>query len=154
MSIPAIGGAASDFELPSDSGETHHLSDFKGKRIVLFFYPHANTPGCKKEACGFRDDYSAFTKQDIVLLGISPDTVRKQLNFKNKFDLPFPLLADKDHEVAETYGVWATKKMYGREFLGVKRTTFIIDERGKISHVFENVKPAGHSAEVLQAMQN
>ena len=154
MSIPAVGGAAPNFELPSDSGEIHQLSEFKGKRIVLFFYPHANTPGCTKEACGFRDDYSAFTKQDIVLLGISPDTVRKQLNFKDKFDLPFPLLADKDHEVAETYGVWASKKMYGREFLGVKRTTFVIDERGKISHVFENVKPAGHSAEVLQAMQN
>jgi len=154
MSIPAVGGAAPDFELPSDSGDIQHLSDFKGKRIVLFFYPHANTPGCTKEACGFRDDYSAFTKQDIVLLGISPDTVRKQLNFKNKFDLPFPLLADKDHEVAESYGVWAMKKMYGREFLGVKRTTFVIDESGKISHVFENVKPVGHSAEVLQAMQN
>ncbi|MFQ5410396.1 MAG: thioredoxin-dependent thiol peroxidase [Anaerolineales bacterium] len=154
MSNLRPGDAAPDFALPDDAGNATRLSDYEGKQVVLFFYPHANTPGCTKEACGFRDDYSAFKRRGIALLGISPDTVRKQLNFKNKFGLPFPLLADQDHVVAERFGVWGLKKMYGREFMGVKRTTFVIDERGTISRVFENVKPEGHSAEVLAALSS
>jgi peroxiredoxin Q/BCP len=152
MPLPAIGDIAPDFEAETDSGETLRLSDFRGKRVVLYFYPRADTPGCTTEACGFRDDYSAYEELDAVILGVSPDTVKKQSNFKGKHNLPFPLVADVDHKVAELYGVWQLKKMMGREYMGVVRTTFILDEEGKISHVFEGVKPKQHSGEVLEAL--
>lgn len=148
-----VGDKAPDFELKTDDGEVHRLKDSQGKRVVLFFYPKANTPGCTVEACGFRDDFSVFEGIDVEILGISPDTVRRQLNFKNKFDLPYTLLADADHEVAELYGVWGWKKFMGRDYEGVNRTTFIIDKDGMISHVFEGVKPEGHSGEVLEVLE-
>jgi peroxiredoxin Q/BCP len=147
------GDQAPDFELKTDRGEIRKLKDYLGKRVVLFFYPKANTPGCTVEACGFRDVYSEFEGIEVEILGISPDTIRRQLNFKNKFDLQYTLLADADHHVADLYGVWGLKKMFGREYEGVKRTTFIIDEDGIISHVFEGVKPEGHSREVLKVLE-
>ncbi len=146
------GDQAPDFELKTDRGEIRKLKDYLGRRVVLFFYPKANTPGCTVEACGFRDVYSEFEGIEVEILGISPDTIRRQLNFKNKFDLQYTLLADADHHVADLYGVWGWKKMFGREYEGVRRTTFIIDEDGFISHVFEGVKPDGHSEEVLRAL--
>jgi peroxiredoxin Q/BCP len=152
MAIPRIGDRAPDFELETDTGETLRLSDLRGKRVVLYFYPKADTPGCTTEACGFRDQFSTYAKKDVVILGVSPDTVLKQSKFKNKYVLPFPLLADLNHEVAERYGVWGLKKFRGRKYMGVLRTTFIIDQDGKISHVFEGVKPEGHGGEVLQAL--
>jgi peroxiredoxin Q/BCP len=152
MAIPQVGEMAPDFELETDSGEILRLSSLRGKRVVLYFYPKADTPGCTTEACGFRDDFSVYEEKDAMIIGISPDTVKKQSNFKGKYDLPFPLLADPDHKVAEMYGVWQLKKMMGREYMGVVRTTFIIDEKGKISHVFEGVKPKVHSGEVIEAL--
>jgi peroxiredoxin Q/BCP len=152
MPLPKVGDIAPDFEAETDTGDVLRLADFRGKRVVLYFYPKADTPGCTTEACGFRDDFSAYEKLDAVILGVSPDTVKKQSNFKGKHDLPFPLVADVDHKVAELYGVWQLKKMMGREYMGVVRTTFIIDKEGKISHVFEGVKPKQHSGEVLEAL--
>lgn len=153
MPLPTVGETAPDFKAETDSGEVLRLSDFRGKRVVLYFYPRANTAGCTAEACAFRDDFSAYEELDTVILGVSPDTIKKQSNFKGKYDLPFPLVADVDHKVSELYGVWQLKKMMGREYMGVVRTTFIIDEEGKISHVFEGVKPKQHSGEVLDALR-
>ncbi|MFQ5943986.1 MAG: thioredoxin-dependent thiol peroxidase [Anaerolineales bacterium] len=149
MGIPKVGETPPEFELQTDSGETVRLSDFRGKKVVLFFYPKAETPGCIKEACGFRDDYSRFLKAGIVVLGISPDTVRSQADFSAKYSLPYPLLADADHKVAEAYGVWNPKKLFFFGVAYVRRTTFVIDESGRISHVYEGVNPVGHSQEVF-----
>ena len=149
MNLPKAGDTAPDFEAVTDTGEQIKLSDYVGKDIVLYFYPRADTPGCTKEACGFRDDYSAYEDKGIVVLGVSPDTVKKQSNFKGKFDLPFTLIADHDHTVADLYGVWGLKKFMGREYEGVHRITFLIDKKGKIKKVFEKVKPDIHSAEIL-----
>ncbi|MGD2162736.1 MAG: thioredoxin-dependent thiol peroxidase, partial [Anaerolineales bacterium] len=143
-----------EFESLDDGGEPIKLSDYRGKEVVLYFYPRADTPGCTKEACAFRDDYSAYKEADVVILGVSPDTVKKQANFKKKWDLPFPLIADEDHSIAAAYGVWGPKKFMGREYEGVHRTTFIIDKKGKIKQVFENVKPAEHSQEILAAIRS
>lgn len=143
------GITAPDFELPDETGTPRRLSDFRGKPVVLYFYPKDDTPGCTTEACNFRDDYSAYEKSDVEILGISPDTVKSHLKFKQKFGLPFPLLADEDHKVSELYDVWALKKFMGREYMGVLRTTFLIDADGQIARVFEIVKPAEHSAELL-----
>ena len=154
MNMPKPGEKAPDFEATSDSGDTIKLSDYKGKDIVLYFYPRADTPGCTKEACGFRDDYSAYKKKGVVVLGVSPDTVKKQSNFKNKFELPFTLIADEQHEVSELYGVWGPKKFMGREYEGVHRTTFLIDKKGVIKQVFEKVKPDIHSEEILAALES
>jgi peroxiredoxin Q/BCP len=128
------------------------LSDFRGKRVVLYFYPKADTPGCTREACGFRDDFGAYEKKGAVILGVSPDRPRSQSKFKAKYSLPFPLLADPEHRTASDYGVWGKKKFMGREVTGILRTTFLIDEQGKIARVFEGVKPDGHSGEVLAAL--
>ena len=149
-----VGDKAPDFELQSDQDETIKLSDCRGKRVVLFFYPRANTKGCTTEACGFRDDYRAFQELDVIVLGISPDTVKDQGKFRDKHDFPYPLLADKDHLVAEAYGVWGLKKFMRREYMGVLRTTFIIGPDGKVERMFEKVKPAGHSQEVLEAVKS
>lgn len=154
MKISKVGQLAPDFEALDDAGETIKLSDYRSKEVVLYFYPRANTPGCTKEACGFRDDYSAYEKAGVVILGVSPDTVKKQAKFKEKWDLPFPLIADDDHTIAESYGVWGPKKFMGREYEGVHRTTFIIDAEGKIKQVFKNVKPAEHSREILTAIRS
>ena len=143
---------APDFELTDETGAVRKLSDFRGKPVVLYFYPKDDTPGCTTEACNFRDDYSAYEKAGVMILGVSPDSVKSHVKFKEKFGLPFPLLADEEHQVCELYGVWALKKFMGREYLGVLRTTFLIDAGGQIVRVFENVKPAEHSAELLAAL--
>ena len=143
------GLPAPDFSLKDDEGRTRALSEFRGTKIVLYFYPKDDTPGCATEACNFRDDYSAYIDAGITILGVSPDSVKSHQKFKEKFSLPFSLLADEDHKVAEAFGVWGKKKFMGKEYMGVFRTTFIVDENGLISHVFEDVKPADHSKEIL-----
>ena len=147
------GVPAPDFTLQDDTNTTRSLSDYRGQSLVLYFYPKDDTPGCTTEACNFRDDYSAYQQAGVTILGVSPDTPKSHAKFKAKFGLPFPLLADVDHKVCEQYGVWGRKKMMGKEYDGVFRTTFIIDAQGKIAKVFENVKPAEHSAEVLEALK-
>jgi len=148
---PAVGKAAPKFSLPSGTGEMISLEDFKGKQIVvLYFYPKADTPGCTVEACAFRDALAEFDKGKIAVLGLSPDPVKKVAKFAEKFTLNFPLLADEDHSVCEKYGVWQEKSMYGRKYMGAMRVTFVIGKDGKVLHVFEKVKPAGHDVEVLE----
>jgi peroxiredoxin Q/BCP len=143
---------APDFKLNDENGVPHSLSDYRGKPVVLYFYPKDDTPGCTTEACNFRDDYSAYEGSGVTILGISPDTVKSHAKFKTKYHLPFTLLADEDHRVCGLYGVWGRKKMMGREYDGVFRTTFLIGPDGRIVKVFENVKPAEHSAQVLAAV--
>lgn len=143
---------APDFTLLDENETQHTLSDYRGKPLVLYFYPKDNTSGCTKEACGFRDDYSAYEETGVVILGVSPDTPKSHLKFKNKYELPFTLLADTDHKVCDLYEVWGRKKFMGREYDGVFRTTFLIDPQGNITNIFENVKPANHSEEILAAL--
>ena len=145
------GTTAPAFKTKDDNGEDVSLKDFKGQKVVLYFYPKDDTPGCTKEACSFRDAYSKFKKQGIKLLGVSPDSEASHQKFITKYKLPFTLLADRDHAIAEAYGVWGEKKFMGRTYMGVLRTTFLIDEKGKIKKVFEKVKPEDHAAEVLEA---
>jgi len=147
------GVPAPDFELPDDTGKIRKLSDFRGQPVILYFYPKDDTPGCTTEACNFRDDYSAYEKAEVVILGVSPDSVKSHVKFKEKYGLNFPLLADEDHKVCELYDVWGLKKYRGREYMGVLRTTFLIDAEGNIVQVFEKVKPAEHSAELLEALE-
>jgi len=147
-----VGKAAPAFTLDTDSGERLALKDLKGRAVVLYFYPKDDTPGCTVEACEFRDAFPRFKSSKAVILGISPDSVASHQKFKQKFDLPFTLLADVDHEVAEKYGVWQKKSMYGKSYMGVARTTVLIDPDGKVAKVFEKVKPAGHAEEVEQAL--
>lgn len=149
MPLPA-GNPAPDFTLPDDTGQPVKLSDFRGQPVILYFYPKDDTPGCTTEACSFRDDYSDYQGTGVVILGVSPDKVKSHAKFKQKYALPFPLLADEDHQVCELYGVWGRKKFMGREYDGVFRTTFLISPDGMIQKVYENVKPAGHSAELLK----
>lgn len=144
---------APDFLLRDDSGNERRLSDYRGHPVVLYFYPKDDTPGCTAEACAFRDAYSEYTQAGVAVLGISPDKVKSHAKFKTKYSLPFTLLADEDHAVCELYGVWGRKKFMGREYDGVFRTTFLIGADGMILKVFENVKPDGHSAEVLAAIR-
>ncbi|MBP8065911.1 MAG: thioredoxin-dependent thiol peroxidase [Flavobacterium sp.] len=144
------GDKAPDFTAVDQDGTTHKLSDYKGKKLVVFFYPAASTPGCTAEACNLRDNYSEFTSKGYVLLGVSADTQKKQSNFKTKYDLPFPLLADEDKKVIEAFGVWGPKKFMGREFDGIHRTTFVIDEKGIIEDVITKVKTKEHSAQILK----
>jgi len=149
-SVIAAGKAAPKFNLPSSTGKAIDLADFRGKKtVVLYFYPKADTPGCTKESCGFRDALADFNQAKVAVLGISPDPEKDVTKFAEKFNLNFPLLADADHSVAEAYGVWGEKSMYGKKYMGVNRTTFVIDKDGKIAHVFEKVKPEGHDQEVL-----
>jgi peroxiredoxin Q/BCP len=151
--MPILDGIpAPDFELLDDTNTPRRLSEYRGQNVVLYFYPADDTPGCTKEACNFRDDYSAYQKAGVVILGVSPDDVASHAKFKNKYQLPFPLLADVGHKVCELYGVWGPKKSFGKEYEGVLRTTFLIDEKGNIAKVFENVRPAEHSEEVLAAL--
>ena len=144
-----VGDKAPAFKAATDGGETVSLKDFKGKTVVLYFYPKDSTPGCTTEACDFRDSYAKFAGANTVILGVSPDSVKSHDKFKAKFELPFPLLADEDHSIAEAYGVWQEKSMYGRKYMGIVRSTFIIDEKGKVAEVYERVKVKGHAAAVL-----
>lgn len=143
------GIPAPDFEMLDDTNVLRKLSDYRGKNVVLYFYPKDDTPGCTKEACNFRDDYSAYEQAGVVILGVSPDSVASHVKFKKKFQLQFPLLADDDHKVCDLYQVWGPKKFMGKEYEGVLRTTFLIDVDGNIKRVFENVRPSEHSAELL-----
>jgi peroxiredoxin Q/BCP len=147
------GTIAPEFSLPDDTGSIRSLSEFRGHPVILYFYPKDDTPGCTTEACNFRDDYSDYLGSGVIILGVSPDNSKSHAKFKAKYGLPFPLLADADHKVCELYKVWGLKKAMGREYMGVFRTTYLIDEQGAIVHVFENVKPAGHSAEILEKLQ-
>jgi len=144
---------APNFELLNNKGGQTSLSDYKGKSVVLYFYPKDNTPGCTTEACNFRDDYDEYREQDIEIIGISPDPVKSHAKFITKHLLPFVLLADEDHKVCEMYGVWGKKKMFGKEYYGVVRTTFLIDKNGNVAKVFNGVKPANHSKEVIAAFK-
>ena len=152
MPAPTVGKRAPAFTLDTDSGERLALADLKGRVVVLYFYPKDDTTGCTMEACEFRDAFPRFKKSKAVILGISPDSVESHRKFKAKYDLPFTLLADPKHAVATKYGVWKKKSMYGHSYMGVVRTTFIIDGAGKIAKVFERVKPNGHAEEVEQAL--
>jgi peroxiredoxin Q/BCP len=148
------GIPAPAFDLLDDTNKTRRLSDFKGQPLILYFYPADDTPGCTKEACNFRDDYSAYLKAGVTVLGVSPDSVKSHVKFKEKYQLPFSLLADEGHHVCDLYGVWGPKKLAGRDYEGALRTTFLIDAHGKIARVFENVRPSEHSAEVLAALKS
>jgi len=151
MPIPS-GAPAPDFELFDDTNTRRKLTDFRGRKVVLYFYPKDDTPGCTKEACNFRDDYSAYEKAGVIVLGISPDPVESHIKFKEKFQLQFPLLSDEGHRVCEVYGVWGPKKFMGKSYEGVLRTTFLIDAEGIIIRVYEDVRPAEHSAELLKEL--
>lgn len=144
---------APDFTLLDDTGVERRLSDYRGQPVVLYFYPKDDTPGCTTEACAFRDAYSEYAQAGVAVVGISPDKVKSHAKFKAKYQLPFTLLADENHAVCELYGVWGRKKFMGREYDGVFRTTFLIGPDGMIVKVFENVKPDGHSQEVLAALK-
>jgi thioredoxin-dependent peroxiredoxin len=147
------GDPAPGFTAPTNGGGTVSLKDFKGKYLVLYFYPKDDTPGCTKEACGFRDAFKDFEKAGAVVLGVSTDSVKKHDKFVEKFQLPFPLLADEDKSIVEAYGVWGKKKFMGREYMGTNRVTFLIDPKGKIKKIWPTVKPEEHAAEVLAAIK-
>ena len=146
------GIKAPDFVLQDENGKDHKLSEYRGTPVLLYFYPKDDTPGCTKEACNFRDDYSLYQEAGVVILGVSPDSPEKHTKFREKYSLPFSLLADEEHKVAELYGVWALKKSFGREYFGIVRTTFLISPDGLITKIFKKVRPAEHSAEVLEAL--
>jgi thioredoxin-dependent peroxiredoxin len=148
------GSKAPAFSLPSDGGGKVSLKELKGKSVVLYFYPKDDTSGCTTEACEFRDNWKAVKAAGATVLGVSPDAVASHDKFKAKYKLPFPLLADADHAVAEAYGAWGEKSMYGRKYMGILRSTFLIDGTGRIVKIFEKVKPKGHAAEVLQALRD
>jgi thioredoxin-dependent peroxiredoxin len=147
------GKPAPDFELKSDTGETVKLSELRGKPVVLYFYPKDDTPGCTAQACGIRDAYGEFQRAGAVVLGVSPDDERSHVQFRDKYDLPFTLLADTDHQVADEYGVWGEKTYMGKTYLGVKRWTFVIDADGNVKKVLPDVKPASHVDDVLEVLQ-
>ena len=146
------GSPAPDFDLAGDTGEHVKLSDLRGKPVVLYFYPKDDTPGCTTEACEFRDEYSRFRQAGAVVLGVSPDDEASHLRFKKKYSLPFTLLADPEHSVAEDYGVWVEKTSYGQKRMGVKRSTFVIDVDGNVARAMYGVKPEGHADAVLEAL--
>lgn len=144
-----VGDAAPEFALPSDRGDVVRLSDLRGTRVILFFYPKDDTPGCTNEACGFRDAMPAIVERNATVLGVSADSVASHERFRDKYDLNFPLLADVDHAVAEAYGAWGRKKLYGREYEGILRSTFLIGEDGRLEKVYQRVRPAEHADEVV-----
>jgi peroxiredoxin Q/BCP len=146
------GESAPDFTLASDTGDAVTLSSLRGKPVVLYFYPKDDTPGCTTQACGIRDAWGEFERSGAVVLGVSPDDVASHVRFKEKYDLPFTLLADPDHEVAEQYGVWVEKTNYGKTYMGVERSTFVIDADGNVARVFRKVKPDEHADQVLEAL--
>ena len=145
------GDVAPDFTVHDQDGKDITLADYKGKKVALYFYPRDMTPSCTKEACSFRDGISELKKKNIEVLGVSTDDEKKHQKFIAKYELPFTLLADTEHEVSEAYGVWVEKNMYGKKYMGIKRTTFLIDEKGKIVKIFKKVKVSEHADEVLEA---
>jgi peroxiredoxin Q/BCP len=147
-----VGKPAPDFTLQDQNGKSVTLSKLKGSPVVLYFYPKDDTPGCTKEACGFRDESARFKKKKAVVLGVSPDDTKSHAKFAKKFELPFSLLADVGNKICEAYGVWKEKNMYGRKYMGVERTTFVIDGKGIVRQIFPKVKVDGHSEEVLEAL--
>ena len=148
-----VGSKAPDFKLHTDSGELVSLKDFRGRTVVLYFYPKDMTPGCTQESCDFRDLHKKFTKNRTVILGISKDSVESHVKFKSKYELPFALLADETTKVCKAYGVWQEKSLYGRKFMGVVRTTFVIDGKGVIQKVYDKVKVTDHAATVLKELK-
>jgi peroxiredoxin Q/BCP len=150
--VPKEGTKAPDFKAVAHDGSLVRLSDFKGRPVVLYFYPKDDTPGCTVEACGFRDTHAQLNRHKAVVLGVSPDSPLTHEKFRAKFQLPFTLIADEQHAVADKYGVWREKSMYGRTYMGIARTTFVIDADGRIAKVFEAVKPKGHDEEVLASV--
>ena len=149
-----VGKKAPEFSLLNQDGKKISLKDYLGKKVVLYFYPKDDTSGCTKEACNFRDEFPKFTKTKAVIFGVSPDSVKSHKKFAEKYDLNFDLLADEEKKVVEKYEVWKEKSMYGRKYMGVERTTFIIDEKGKIKTIFNKVKVDGHNKEVLEALKD
>ena len=145
------GASAPAFTTKDANGETVKLKDLRGQKVVLYFYPKDDTPGCTKEACSFRDEFAEFKKRGICVLGISPDSETSHKKFTAKYKLPFTLLTDTDHRIADAYGTYGQKKFMGRTYMGINRTTFLIDEKGKVRRVFEKVKPEEHAREVLEA---
>ena len=155
LALPGVveeGAQAPDFTLESDAGKQVSLSQFRGTPVVLYFYPADDTPGCTAEACGFRDDWEAYQERGAVILGVSPDDVDSHVRFKDKYALPFTLLADPDHRVAELYGAWGEKNLYGNTVIGLIRSTFVIDENGVVAKAMRNVRARGHSEKVLAAL--
>ncbi|GIO56543.1 MULTISPECIES: thioredoxin-dependent thiol peroxidase [Paenibacillus] len=148
----AVGDMVPDFTLPASTGEEITLSSFRGRKVVLYFYPKDNTPACTQEACDFRDALPQIEAKGAVVLGISPDELKSHGKFAEKYSLPFPLLSDKDHHVSEMYGVWQLKKMYGREFWGVVRSTFLIDEEGRLIKEWRKLRVAGHAGDVVSVL--
>ena len=147
-----VGDSAPEFETITDSGEQVKLSDFRGKRVILYFYPKDDTPGCTTQACGFRDNYATIEEKNAIVLGVSPDNAASHSKFKSKFELPFPLLVDEDHAIAEAYGVWGEKTMYGRTSMGIIRSHFVIDEEGKIADTQYKVSPADSTERALKSI--
>jgi peroxiredoxin Q/BCP len=148
------GKPAPDFELTSDSGETVKLSDLRGKQVVIYFYPKDDTPGCTTQACGIRDVYGEFQREGAVVLGVSPDDEKSHVKFKDKYELPFALLADVDHTVSEEYGVWGERSFAGKKYMGVSRSTFVIAEDGTVKRVMHDVKPDTHADDVLGTLRS
>jgi peroxiredoxin Q/BCP len=146
------GDLAPDFRAATDAGQEIRLKDLRGRKVILYFYPKDDTPGCTQEACEFRDLHPRFDQQGAVVLGVSPDAITSHLKFKTKFALPFTLLSDQDKQIAAAYGVWKEKSLYGRKYMGVERTTFLIDEKGRIEQIWQKVKVKGHAAELLAAV--
>jgi len=149
MSELKVGEKAPDFKLPANDGKIYSLKDFKGKKIVLYFYPKDDTPGCTAQACSLRDGYTSFIGKGYEILGVSPDSAKKHVKFREKYSLPFSLIADEDHAVSEAYGVWGEKKFMGRAYMGVTRTTFVIDENGRIERIIKDVKTDQHTEQLL-----
>lgn len=150
MNTLQVGDKVKDFTVVDDSGEEISLSDYKGKKLIVFFYPKASTPGCTAEACNLRDNYKALQEQGYELLGVSADSVKRQANFKAKYDFPFPLVADEDHTVLNIFGVWGLKKFMGREYDGIHRKTFVLDENAVVTKVIDKVKTKDHAAQLLE----
>ncbi len=153
VGLLAVGTQAPAFTTTDQDGKTRSLSDFKGKKVILYFYPKDNTPGCTKEACGFRDHFSEFRRLGVEILGVSVDAEKAHRSFAQKYALPFTLLADTDKHLVEMYGVWGEKRLYGKKYMGTNRVTYLVDEAGKIAAVFPTVKPDKHAEEILAVLQ-
>lgn len=154
MAYLKVGDEAPEFSVVNQDGEIVNLSDFKGKKVILYFYPKADTPGCTAESCNLRDNYGDLLDKGYQIVGVSPDKQEKQKKFAEKFNLPFSLLADMEKDVIKAYGAWGMKKMYGKEYEGLLRTTYVIDEQGNIEKIFPKVKTKDHAAQILEAMNN